>query len=66
MTTETAKTASTYSVIRILSIASDDVWVTLDTSDTLQDALDYRATRNLGAQGQVWVTFTDGSEERVA
>jgi hypothetical protein len=63
MTTATAaKTASHYVVMGY--DADVDAVITLDVSDTMQDALDYRLLNNLDAS--VWVVFTDGTSKRLA
>ena len=61
MTTAT-NTASHYTVM-----ATDPThgFITLDVSEEMQDALDYRDLHNL-TDAEVWVTFTDNTEMRVA
>lgn len=62
MNTTATKTASHYSVM-----GDDPIhgFITLDVSESMQDVLEYRDLHRL-TDAEVWVTFTDGSSERVA
>ena len=63
MTTATAtKTASHYSVM-----GNDPIhgFITLDVSESMQDALEYRDIHGL-TDAEVWVVFTDASSQQVA
>jgi hypothetical protein len=61
MTPREAKTASHYVVMGY--DANADAVITLDVSDTMQDALEYRDLHNLDAE--VWVVFTDATSQQV-
>ena len=61
MTTATAKTVSHYAVMGY--DADADAVITLDVSETMQDALEYRDLHNLNAE--VWAVFTDASSQQV-
>ena len=63
MTTATAKTASHYIVMGHDRKA--EAFITLDVSETMQDALEYRDLHGL-TDGEVWVAYTDGTSDRVA
>ena len=61
MTTAIAKTASHYIVMG----DAPNGFVTLDVSDTMQDALEYRDLHRL-TEAEVWVVFTDATSNRIA
>jgi hypothetical protein len=63
MTTAT-KTASHYVVMGYDATA--EATITLDVSESLQGAVEYRDLHNLKDNAEVWVIFTDASSERVA
>lgn len=57
------KTASHYTV---MATDPTHAWlITLDVSEEMQDALEYRDLHGL-TDAEVWVTFTDNTEMRVA
>jgi hypothetical protein len=62
MTTAT-KTASHYTVMGHDPKA--DAFITLDVSETMQDALEYRDLNRL-TDAEVWVVFTDATSDRIA
>jgi len=61
MTIATAKTASHYTVMG----DTPNGFITLDVSDTMQDALEYRDLNRL-TDAEVWVVFTDATSDRIA
>ena len=57
----TTKTASHYTVMG----DTPNGFITLDVSDTMQDALKYRDLNRL-TDAEVWVVFTDATSNRIA
>lgn len=63
----TKRTAQHYTVLAYTTVGDEDVELTMSTSATLQDALEYRDLHGLTAvDAEVWVTFADGTSEQVA
>jgi hypothetical protein len=56
----TTRTASHYTV---MGDHPTDGYITLDVSESMQDALEYR---DLHGAGTVWVVFTDGTSQELA
>jgi hypothetical protein len=58
-----AKTASHYTVMG--HDANADAFITLDVSETMQDALEYRDLHG-ATDWEVWVVYTDATSDRIA